>query len=74
MVPDAADEMYRVTTGNKFRQHISDHAFYTHESAAYAFNIKGVTLSLEGGIKGYFRSMDSQLPDFPEEVPDLLKM
>ena len=71
MVPDAADEMYRVTTGNKFRQHISDHAFYTHESAAYAFNIKGVTLSLEGGIKGYFRSMDSQLPDFPEEVPGL---
>lgn len=71
MVPDAADAKYRVPTGNKFSQHISDHAFYTHESAAYAFNIKGVTLSLEGGIKGYFRSMDSQLPDFPEEVPGL---
>lgn len=71
MVPDAADAMYRVPTSNKFSQHISDHAFYTHESAAYAFNIKGVTLSLEGGIKGYFRSMDSQLPDFPEEVPGL---
>lgn len=24
----------------QFRQHISDHAFFTHESAAYAFNIK----------------------------------
>lgn len=71
MVPDAADAKYRVPTGNKFSQHISDHAFYTHESAAYAFNIKGVTLSLEGGIKGYFRSMDSKLPDFPEEVPGL---
>lgn len=45
--------------GELFRQHISDHAFFTHESAAYAFNIKGVTLSLEGGIKGYFRSMSS---------------
>lgn len=55
----------------KFRQHISDHAFYTHESAAYAFNIKGVTLSLEGGIKGYLRSMDSQLPELPEELPGL---
>lgn len=55
----------------QFRQHISDHAFYTHESAAYAFNIKGVTLSLEGGIKGYFRSMDSQLPELPEEITDL---
>lgn len=53
----------------QFRQHISDHAFYTHESAAYAFNIKGVTLSLEGGLKAYFRSMNSQLPALPEELP-----
>lgn len=53
----------------RFCQNISDHAFYTHESAAYAFNIKGVTLSLEGGIKGYFRSMDSQLPELPVELP-----
>lgn len=57
--------------GQHFRQYISDHAFYTHESAAYAFSIKGVTLSLEGGIKGYIRSMDSQLPDLPEELPGL---
>ncbi len=55
----------------RFNQHISDHAFYTHESAAYAFNIKGLTLSLEGGIKGYIRSMDSQLPELPEELPGL---
>lgn len=57
--------------GELFRQNVSDHAFYTHESAAYAFNIKGVTLSLEGGIKGYLRSMDSQLPKLPEELPGL---
>ena len=55
----------------QFRQHISDHAFFTHESAAYAFNIKGVTLSLEGGIKVYLRSMDSQLSELPEELPGL---
>lgn len=55
----------------QFCQHISDHAFYTHESAAYAFNIKGLTLSLESGIKGYIRSMDSQLPELPEELPGL---
>ena len=55
--------------GQPFRQSISDHAFYTHESAAYAFNIKGITLSLEGGIKGYIRSMDSQLPEIPQELP-----
>lgn len=55
----------------QFHQHIADDAFFTHESAAYAFNIKGVTLSLEGGIKGYLRSMDSQLPELPEELPGL---
>lgn len=59
----------KMENGESFRQHISDHAFYTHESVAYAFNIKGVTLGLEGGIKGYLRSMDSQLPELPEELP-----
>ena len=54
-----------------FRQHISDHAFYTHESAAYAFSFKGITMSLEGGVKGYVRSMDSQLPELPTELPGL---
>lgn len=57
--------------GEIFRQHISDHAFYTHESAAYAFNISGVTFSLEGGIKSYLRSMNSQLPDIAEKLPGL---
>ena len=28
-------------TGNRLRQHIADHAFYTNESAAYAFSVKG---------------------------------
>lgn len=52
-----------------YRQHIADHAFYTHESAAYAFSVKGITVSLEGGVKGYWRSMNSQLPDLPQELP-----
>ncbi len=64
-----------MNVAGRFRQHVSEHAFYTHESAAYAFNIKGVTLSLEGGIKGYLRSMNSQLPsiidNLPEELPGL---
>lgn len=62
---------FGMLNGESFRQNVSDHAFYTHESAAYAFNIKGVTLSLEGGIKGYLRSMDSQLPELPEDLPGL---
>lgn len=51
------------------RQQVKDHAFYTNESAAYAFSIKGITISLEGGIKGYFRTLDTELPDMPEEIP-----
>ena len=54
---------------NNIRQHISDHAFYTHESAAYAFSIKGITVSLEGGVKGYLRSLNTELPDMPTELP-----
>lgn len=49
--------------GNNIRQHIGDHAFYTHESAAYAFSIKGITVSIEGGVKGYLRSMQSEMSD-----------
>ena len=57
--------------GNPYSQHIGDHAFFTHESAAYAFSLNGVTISLEGGIKGYWRSMNSDLPDIPEQLPGL---
>lgn len=55
--------------GSTLSQHIGDHAFYTHESAAYAFSIKGITVSLEGGVKGYLRSLNTELPDMPTELP-----
>ena len=32
---------------------------FHHESVAYALTLKGITVSLEGGIKGYLRSMSS---------------
>ena len=54
-----------------FREHIGDHAFFTDESASYAFTLKGVTIGLDGGIKAYFRSMNSELPDLPAELPGL---
>lgn len=53
------------TAGGDRRQHVGEHAFYTNESAAYAFVIKGITLSLEAGIKGYLRSMDSRADESP---------
>ncbi len=47
--------------GNRVREHIGDHALYTNESVAYAFLIKGLSITLEGGLKGYMRSMRSEL-------------
>jgi hypothetical protein len=52
----------------RFNQSLGNHAFYTHESAAYAFSVKGLTISLEGGVKGYLRSLNSELPDIPAEI------
>lgn len=40
-------------------QRISNHAFYTNERASYGFYLKGFNLSLEGGISGYLRNMES---------------
>ena len=51
------------------RQKIRDHSFFTDESASYAFSLKGVTLSLEGGVKAYLRSMNSELSGIPDEIP-----
>jgi len=48
------------------RQHIGDHAFCTDERAAYAFTLKGITLSLEGGLKGYLRSLNTDLSGLPD--------
>ena len=56
-----------VSADNDFiSQHIKEHSFFTHESAAYAFSIKGITVSLEGGLKGYWRSMNSRISGAPE--------
>lgn len=59
-----------VSRNNDFlRQSIGDNAFYTHESAAYSFVLKGFNIGLEGGVKGYHRSFNSQLPDLPGTIP-----
>lgn len=56
----------RMGNGGSLNQRVTDHAFYTNESAAYAFSVKGITISLEGGVKGYFRTLNT---DMPEEIP-----
>jgi hypothetical protein len=55
-------------SGETMRQHVGNHAFYTDESVAYAFSLHGITISLEGGLKGYLRSLDTELPDMPTEI------
>ena len=54
-------------------QSVKEHAFHTNESAAYAFSISGITVSLEGGIKGYLRSMRSEATGLENgsDQPDL---
>ncbi len=54
---------------SNMRQHIGEHAFYTHESASYSLNLKGWLISLEGGAKGYFRSFGSELTGMPAYIP-----
>lgn len=51
---------------NNVWQHIGDNAFYTHESASYAFSLKGITISLEGGLRAYLRYMNSTLSDISD--------
>ena len=52
---------------SRFSQRISNHAFYTNERASYGFYLKGCNLSLEGGIQGYLRDMESNLEDTVNE-------
>ena len=45
----------------KIYQKNQDYAFFTNEKAQYAFTLSGLKLSLEGGVEGYFRKMDSKI-------------
>lgn len=64
---ESLPQTLRVTAGNStMRQHVGDHAFHTNESAAYAFSFKGITVSLEAGVKCYLRSMNSELSGVPD--------
>lgn len=50
--------------GLETSQAIHDVAFSSRESAAYTLVIRKVTFTLDGGVKGYFRSMSSDLGGF----------
>lgn len=56
---------------NAMRQHVSDRAFYTHESAAYAFVFKGINVGVTAGVKANIRDFDADLSSLPSGVPGL---
>lgn len=58
-----------LSLGTVLTQNIRDYAFVTNESAAYTLVAGGVTMALEGGVKGYFRTFRSELPALPAELP-----
>ena len=47
--------------GISYGERIRQHAFYTDERASLGFVLKRLVLSLEGGIAGYFRNLDTGL-------------
>lgn len=48
-------------SGRDYGQNISQHAFYTDERASLGFVFNRVLLSLETGLTGYFRNLDTDL-------------
>ena len=47
--------------GQDYGQHIKQHAFYTDNRASLGFVLDKVLLSLEAGVSGYFRNLDTNL-------------
>lgn len=47
--------------GKEYGQRISQHSFYTDERASLGFVFNRILLSLEAGISGYFRNLDTDL-------------
>lgn len=47
--------------GDDYGQQITQHSFYTDERASLGFVFRRILLSLEAGISGYFRNLDTDL-------------
>lgn len=56
------------TMHGEFAQSVSKHALFTQESAAYSFILRGLTVSLEGGVRGYIRALKSDILTLPEVI------
>ncbi len=47
------------TDGRPTSQKVGQHALHTDENASFAFVIKGLTVSMDAGLRGLLRSLDS---------------
>lgn len=66
---NAWESLPQTLSVSNLTQSISDRAFVTDQNAAYTLVVGGVTMALEGGVKGYFRRFSSELPELPTELP-----
>lgn len=48
-----------MSEGKGFSQHVGEYAFFSNESASYAFLFHGMRISMEGGMEAYLRNMNS---------------
>ncbi|MDE5801178.1 MAG: hypothetical protein K2H74_09185, partial [Paramuribaculum sp.] len=55
-----------IISSERSRQRVRDHAFYTDETIGYSFTFSGITVGLEGGVKGYIRSLNTVLTGLPD--------
>lgn len=58
---NASPQKLTVTRNGITRQKTDERAFFSHEQATYGFHIKGITVSLEGGVKAQYRTIDTNL-------------
>ncbi len=56
--------------GQSYGQNINQHSFYTDERASLGFVFNKILLSLDAGLSGYFRKLDTDL--FGVEMADLV--
>lgn len=50
------------------RQVADVHSFSSHEQATYGLHFRGITISLEGGVKAQYRTLNSQLSGVPDSL------
>lgn len=53
-----------------YGSHIGQHAFFTDERAAYGLILGRVVVSLEGGLAGFFRHLDSSAGELPVSLDE----